>query len=124
MNFTKTQIEQINTYGLTEEKVRNQINTFICGIPFAEIDRPASAGDGICVLSKNNQEELAQLFDKSKTQLQLVKFVPASGAATRMFEALHIFIENFNPEKETLTTFFRKNHLPLVEEFLENKEQF
>lgn len=124
MNFTKTQIEQINTYGLTEEKVRNQINTFICGIPFAEIDRPASAGDGICVLSKNNQEELAQLFDKSKTQLQLVKFVPASGAATRMFEALHIFVENFNPEKETLTTFFKNNHSPLVEEFLENKEQF
>lgn len=124
MNFTEDEIQQIKTHGLTKEKVTAQINSFVHGIPYTEIIKPATINDGILLLSQEEQKQCEFLFNSKKNELQLVKFVPASGAATRMFEALYIFIENYNPEKESLASYFRNNHSPWLEEFLDKKKQF
>ncbi len=56
--------------------------------PTTKIDRPATAGDGIDRLDRQAQDEFIRLYEKEAGLLEVFKFVPASGAATRMFKAL------------------------------------
>ena len=54
--------------------------------------RAASCGDGIRVLDAAGIEQAAARYDRAKESLRVVKFVPASGAATRMFKDLFEFV--------------------------------
>ena len=107
MNFTKKDIEQINNYGLNVEMIVNQLETFTRGIPFLDVVTAASVGNGIEVITDNDQKKLISLYEHKKDSLEVVKFVPASGAATRMFQSLHRFLESYDPNKETLNEFLR-----------------
>ena len=69
--------------------------------PISEI-RPATIGDGIFSLKEQDKEEAAELFNNRSNDRRWIKFVPASGAASRMFSLLHAFKEanekeDFNP---------------------------
>ena len=87
-NFTPRDLEQIRSHGLTMEQALAQMNLFSGPPPLTEIERPATAGDGIERLGRQTREELIGLFDKEAGLMDAAKFVPASGAATRMFKAL------------------------------------
>lgn len=82
--FTKTDEIQIKQKGFNPEYLAWQVEMFKNGVPYINLDRPATIGDGINILQ--NPEEYIKLYNNSN--LQIVKFVPASGAATRMFKAL------------------------------------
>lgn len=69
-----------------EEKVKKQVEQFKSGFPPAQLAAAATVGDGILKLSDNEKEELIAKYESSDFQVE--KFVPASGAATRMFKAL------------------------------------
>ncbi len=94
--FTEKNIEQIKAHGLTETKITDQLQKFKDGIPFANIVEAASANNGIKILSAKQQKYFVSLFDSKKEELDLLKFVPASGAATRMFKFLHQFLDNYD----------------------------
>lgn len=85
----------------------NQLETFTRGIPFLDVVTAASVGNGIEVITDNDQKKLISLYEHKKDSLEVVKFVPASGAATRMFQSLHRFLESYDPNKETLNEFLR-----------------
>lgn len=87
-NFTPRDLEQIRSHGLTLEQVIAQISLFSGPPPLTAIERPAIAGDGIERLDGQALDELVSLFDREAGLVDTVKFVPASGAATRMFKAL------------------------------------
>ena len=93
MNFTKGDIQQIKDQGLTIENVYRQIETFSQGIPFVEIVTAASVGNGIENIIYENQQKLVNYYESKKDHLDIVKFVPASGAASRMFKILHQYLE-------------------------------
>ncbi len=57
-------------------------------VPYIEIEDPCSTKNGIRVLSQDKKKAYAALFDAQKAQLDLLSFIPASGAASRMFKAL------------------------------------
>ena len=122
--FTETDLEQISKEGLRVEKVMEQIDTFIYGIPFAEVVTAASIGNGIELIGKSDQQKLVDLFEEKKEDLDLVKFVPASGAATRMFGFLHRFLEDFNPEKEKLNDYLENQGDPSFRIFLNSRNEF
>ena len=79
-------------HGLTPAALETQLKNFREGFPFLPVTRAASCGDGIRVLDAAGIEQAAARYDRAKESLRVVKFVPASGAATRMFRDLFEFV--------------------------------
>lgn len=90
--FSTPDTEQIKTHGLTPEIVAQQLADFVCGFPYANITRPATVGDGITELSDPDIARYAEKYTAAQATKKIVKFVPASGAATRMFRDLFEFL--------------------------------
>lgn len=87
--FDEKDRKQIQAHGLTEDQVKKQIQVFESGAPYADLDRPCVVGDGIQRLTAEEVNEYAASYEKAAAAgRRLTKFVPASGAATRMFKAL------------------------------------
>jgi len=100
--FTDEDIRRIEAEGLTEEKVLAQLETFKSGAPVARLNRPCTVSDGIVVISEEESEELMAIHDEAAGKARMLKFVPASGAASRMFRDWYRYYEerslDTNPE--------------------------
>lgn len=79
---------QIAARGTTEKAILDQIETFRRGFPFAQLDRPCTLGDGINILSSQDATQLEEHYAEAAAAGRIQKFVPASGAASRMFKML------------------------------------
>jgi hypothetical protein len=82
---------QMETLGILEDEVRAQIQIFQKSCFFARLHRPCTLGDGIQQISSDELEHYIRLHEKAAQQSRYVKFVPASGAASRMFKLLFQF---------------------------------
>lgn len=78
---------QISKLGITEQDVLDQINTFKHGFPFVNLVKPCTPGNGIEKLEPLQAERAAEFFERARKESRLTVFVPASGAATRMFKS-------------------------------------
>ena len=96
--FKEKEKEQIVAHGLTVEQVEHQIENFRKGFPYLKVVAAASPDDGIAVLSDEELSEARDRWDEASKHLTAVKFVPASGAASRMFKELFEFV---NEDKRT-----------------------
>jgi hypothetical protein len=67
-------------------KIIEQIKIFEKGIPYLKLFRPCVIGDGVKVVTEDEQEIYIKKFNSALDEVRVVKFVPASGAATRMFK--------------------------------------
>jgi hypothetical protein len=85
--FSERDLKQIKETGLTPEKVLSQIESFKKGFPYARLNRPCTLGDGIHVLSRPDLDRYATIYSEAALSGRAMKFVPASGAASRMFKA-------------------------------------
>lgn len=84
----------IATKGLTVKSVTLQLEQFKKGFSPLNIARAAVIGDGIVCLDVDQTDSLVDLYDKHICQgVKVVKFVPASGAATRMFKDIYTFVD-------------------------------
>jgi len=92
--WSATDRKQITAHGLTVEEVERQLKVFQRGVPRARLNRPCRAGDGIIVLSETDRSLLPQKFEEACRTHRIMKFVPASGAASRMFHAWYRCLEN------------------------------
>lgn len=92
--ITQTDLNQMAKHGLTLEQIEVQLENFKTGFSYLSIDRAAVVGDGILRLPEEQTKTLECVFNKEKTTKKIVKFVPASGAATRMFKAMFEFLES------------------------------
>lgn len=95
-NLSSEDQKQIEAWGLTMAKVEKQIQNFINGFPFLPVIRPAIPDDGILTLSDSEVEQYTAHYENKSKSLEIVKFVPASGAASRMFKDLFEYLENSN----------------------------
>lgn len=121
---SKEDQKQIENHGLTEEQINKQLKMFENGIPHLQIITAATIDNGIIQLSKNEQLALAKYFDEHKKNKDIIKFVPASGAATRMFRFLHQFLDNYNAKEDQLTAYIRINKLDDLKTFVTNLKYF
>jgi hypothetical protein len=85
--------EQISKQGMDCEIASSQIENFKNGFPFLNIIAPATPGDGIKVFDSAELEHYIATYPKQAASIEVVKFVPASGAASRMFKDLFGFLE-------------------------------
>lgn len=108
--FTTEDIALLNKRGITPEQVSEQINFFKEGFPFLEITNTATIEKGITVVDPGNTYRYVNIWDEYvQGDNKVVKFVPASGAASRMFKVLFEFLDGISdvPETEFMRTFFR-----------------
>ena len=87
-------LEQIKERNVTEEQVERQVAQLKRGTAYVKLIRPATIGDGILRMSPEQVQEMNQVFEEDKQYYQFTKFVPASGAASRMFKDLFAFMES------------------------------
>lgn len=101
MGFSRS-VERDRAYlealGITPEQIRNQIRIFERGCVFLTIARPCRPGDGIERLGEERMDACLNHYKTAAAQGRFMKFVPASGAATRMFQSLYVARER--PEAE------------------------
>ncbi len=86
MTFTEADLKRIEAEGLTLEKVLAQLERFRRGSFPARLNRPCTLNDGILVLGEHEKAECAAAYDQAAREGRIMKFVPASGAASRMFQ--------------------------------------
>ncbi|MFM9988721.1 DUF4301 family protein [Flavobacterium sp.] len=124
MGFSSHDFIQIYEQGIPLANIENQINIFQSGIPKITLQSPATLQNGIWKLSESEFTEKALFFDTKKSSLKLEKFVPASGAASRMFKFLNEFLNDFDIEKDTINGYINKNQASSLTIFLAGMEKF
>lgn len=122
--LTEKDIEQIQEHNLSLNQVVKQLETFARGISFVDVVTTATVGNGIQIISEEQQKELVVLYERRKNRMDIVKFVPASGAATRMFKFLHEFLENYNPTEQNYRDYLKAGAPEEVETFFNGVKEF
>ncbi|UGU14270.1 DUF4301 family protein [Sinomicrobium kalidii] len=115
--FTEKDRQQLEGKGITVAEVMKQIELFKEGVPYVNLLDSATLNDGILSVSETQKQHYISLYDKQKDALNVMKFVPASGAATRMFRALFRFLEGFNPESDTFNTYVNRENAQGMQTF-------
>jgi hypothetical protein len=118
MNFSDRDQQQIKSNGLTLDKVNAQIELIKTGMAFSNLKKAATIGDGI--LKVENESKYLETFDAKSKSKALVKFVPASGAASRMFKFLFAFIKDYDSKNESLEGFIARTDNKMIAKFSEN----
>lgn len=101
MNFSADEISEIQNHGLSIEDVDRQLKDFEQGFPFINLIRPATIGDGIKNIPPEQATDLVNYYDSQKDKFDILKFVPSSGAATRMMKDLYSFLNDYKDEYTT-----------------------
>lgn len=115
--LSKKDLEQLSKKGITDIEFENQLNNFQKGFPYINLAGAATVGDGIVHLSDADVQECASFFEKKSNELSMIKFVPASGAASRMFKDI-IDLESQYDESENKEAFSK------TVKTIENVEKF
>ena len=88
-NFTAADLEQLSAKGIARDVVEAQLDRFRTGFPYLKIDSPSSVGNGILPVDADMEKACLDRWERFLNDGgDVLKFVPASGAASRMFKAL------------------------------------
>lgn len=117
MRFTQEDLIQIKEKGIDERKVEEQLEIFRRGNLPVDIVAAATSGKGIHQFTGEDKLELEKYYEARKEQLDIVKFIPASGAATRMFKALHGFLADFDPQRSSVKEYIGQKNSGLKDFF-------
>ena len=111
-SFSQQDLEQLAARGISVEKAEAQLECFRNGFPELDIVAPASTKRGILAPKRAEQDAYIAAWEQYlKEGHKILKFVPASGAASRMFKNLFQYLE------DGIET-------PFIQEFLAHKDQF
>jgi len=96
INFLKENIANDNFGNLDLEKIERQLELFENGVKIPVLVKPCLLNDGIVKISTEQFDKLFLNHKVAADDGRLTKFVPASGAASRMFQKLQSVIKRFN----------------------------
>jgi hypothetical protein len=122
--FNDSDLKQINQKGIEINNIERQIENFRKGFPFANLNRAARPGDGILQLSNDEADHLARYYDQNAGKSSILKFVPASGAASRMFQALFNFIEKSSAATDETKELEKDKGFNSVHNFIHSLRRF
>lgn len=103
----QNEMEVLSKKGISLEQFNEQLESFKNGFPFLNIEKAAENGDGILCLNENDKSKYSSCWeDYLSENKDIIKFVPASGAASRMFKDLFEFLDS--EDINTLNPFMNK----------------
>ncbi|MBI9076390.1 MAG: DUF4301 family protein [Desulfatibacillum sp.] len=92
--FTKDDLKHFRARNVSLETIKDQLAIFEKGPAYLDIVRPCTQGDGIRLLEPGQVEHFVQIYEKALQTRTVAKFIPASGASTRMFQDLFTWRKN------------------------------
>ena len=108
-------LKQIAQRGISAEQIETQLKQFETGFPFLRLEAAAAVGRGIMAPTDEERKQYVEVWQKYKAEgRRVVKFVPASGAASRMFKNIFAFADG---ENAAPTTDFEKKYFNEIEHF-------
>ena len=122
--FSEKDLEQIAAKGISLEKLAQQIKNFEEGFPFMELSKAATIGDGVLRFNGKEADDLVKLYEDEMPNNQIYKFVPASGAASRMFKSLFAFMEKYDGSEQAKKDFESDDSFGSIFNFFKNIKQF
>jgi hypothetical protein len=122
--FSENDLNQIREKGTTPEVIQHQLHQFQTGFPYANLIKPATIQQGILKLDHNNIEYLKQYYEQHTASMRILKFVPASGAASRMFSHLFAYREKYSGSVAEIEEYNNTPGFGSAPYFLKNLKQF
>lgn len=107
-------LQKIKEQGMDPGTIAHQIQDFENGFPYLKITAPAREGDGIRMMQTEDLEHFQTIYPQKAKKCEVVKFVPASGAASRMFKDLFGFLDGDGDLSKS----------PFVQNFMDSIEKF
>lgn len=108
--YTKEDLKHFKNRDIKSQHVDLQLENFKKGFDYVNLSETATIGNGITVVAPEDTIRLIETYEQALPKAEILKMVPASGSATRMFKDLFSFIENYNGSEEEFL------------EFMQNKE--
>ena len=113
--LSEKDLKQIAQRGITEEQIKTQLKQFETGFPFLKLEAAAAVGNGIVAPNEDERKQFVKAWEDYKAAgKRVVKFVPASGAASRMFKNMFAFVD---ADYDGPTTDFEKKYFDEIEKF-------
>ena len=108
-------LQQLQAKGISQEKFEQQLAEFKTGFPFLKLEGYATIGAGIVAPTADEVKQYVKAWNDYKAEgKKIVKFVPASGAASRMFKDMFAFVD---ADYDVPTTDFEKKYFDNIEKF-------
>ena len=108
-------LKQIAQRGISEAQITRQLKSFETGFPFLRLEAAAAIGNGIIAPDEAERQKYIAAWQQYKAEgKRVVKFVPASGAASRMFKNMFAFVDG---NSDVPTTDFEKKYFDEIEKF-------
>ena len=124
MDYSKNDLTQFETKGISLEQIEKQIANFKNGFPYMDIIKAATVDDGLVKPSEQEKNTYIADYEKALKNIQVAKFVPASGAASRMFKDLFEFVNNDKAANITTSTELEKKGFDFTSKFFKSLSSF
>ena len=113
--LTQQDLKQLAQKGISEQQIETQLGQFKTGFPFLKLEAAAAIGHGIVAPTSDEGRKYVDAWQKYKAAgKRVVKFVPASGAASRMFKDMFAFVD---ADYDKPTTDFEKKYFDNIDKF-------
>ena len=113
--LSQQDLKQIAQKGISEAQIEKQLGEFKTGFPFLKLEAAAAIGKGIVAPEAAERKSYVDAWQQYKAQgHKVVKFVPASGAASRMFKDMFAFVD---APYDVPTTDFEKKYFDHIADF-------
>ncbi len=113
--LTQQDLKQLAQKGISEQQIETQLGQFKTGFPFLKLEAAAAIGHGIVAPNAEEGKKYVEAWQQYKAAgKKVVKFVPASGAASRMFKDMFAFVD---ADYDVPTTDFEKKYFDNIEKF-------
>ena len=113
--LSQQDLKQLAQKGISEAQIERQLGEFKSGFPFLKLEAAAAIGRGIVAPTEAERKQYVAVWQQYKAEgRKVVKFVPASGAASRMFKDMFAFVD---ASYDVPTTDFEKKYFDNIEKF-------
>ena len=110
--------------GISEEKFYNQLKLLEQGVPFISLVQPCTTENGINTLSDDEIKYYAEFYEQGLNKIKPIKFVPSSGAATRMFGLLSKVLNDYDEFKDKIDGSSEDTEIASLLEFINQIRSF
>lgn len=123
MSYTKEDLKNFKHRNIKAEEIDRQLANFKNGFDYVTLTEPATVDNGIIRITPEEEERLLTNFEQVRQKYDLLKMVPASGSATRMFKDLFTFLETYQGTEEEFLEFVQQKSAGSMYEFFRKMEE-
>ena len=123
-SLSSSDLKLLNEQNIDIDKIVDQYNKCTKGTIPTNLVRVATVNDGIKTLSDSEKNITVSFYNNNVKDLDVEKFVPASGAASRMFKFLTDFVSKYNPENESINSYINKYEAHELQTFIIGLDKF